>query len=154
MLFAFRVAKHVKSNAIVYAKDGATAGIGAGQMSRVDSPASPPGKPPKPPRRRASRKAWPKARGARRTPSSPSPTACWRRRRPGATAVIQPGGSIRDAEVIEAADEAGLAMVFTGIAISATEPGDTATISASGGTIRPAGAVKKTSPNQIKAVTS
>ena len=112
--FAFSVAKHVKSNAIVYAKDRATVGIGAGQMSRVDSA------------RIAARKAEdaaqgaearqrrsPRARWSPPTPSSRSPTASWPREA-GATAVIQPGGSMRDDEVIKAADERGLAMVFTG----------------------------------------
>ena len=105
----------MKSNAIVYAKDGATVGIGAGQMSRVDS------------RRIAAWKAedaakaaglpsrWPTAAWSPPTPSSPSPTACMAAAEAGATAVIQPGGSMRDEEVIAAADEAGLAMVFTGM---------------------------------------
>ena len=84
MLFAWTVAKHVKSNAIIYVKDGATVGVGAGQMSRVDST------------RIAARKAQDMAEA-------------------GATALIQPGGSMRDDEVIAAADEAGLAMVFTGM---------------------------------------
>ena len=113
--FAWTVAKHVKSNAIVYARDGATAGVGAGQMNRLES---------------ARIAAW-KAKDA-------ADKAGWREPRTigsavasdaffpfadgllaaveaGATAVIQPGGSIRDAEVIAAADEAGLAMVFTGM---------------------------------------
>ncbi|MBO0766949.1 MAG: bifunctional phosphoribosylaminoimidazolecarboxamide formyltransferase/IMP cyclohydrolase [Hyphomicrobiaceae bacterium] len=112
--FAFRVAKHVKSNAIVYAKDGATVGIGAGQMSRVDSA------------RIAALKAAEAARaaGAREPPTRGSVVASdaffpfadglLTAAEAGATAVIQPGGSMRDAEVIEAADTAGLAMVFTG----------------------------------------
>ena len=115
LLFAFRVAKHTKSNAIVYARDGATVGIGAGQMSRVDS----------------SRVAALKAADAARQAGLPDPltlgsvvasdaffpfadgliTAA----EAGATAVIQPGGSVRDAEVIAAADERDLAMVFTGV---------------------------------------
>jgi phosphoribosylaminoimidazolecarboxamide formyltransferase/IMP cyclohydrolase len=114
LLFAFRVAKHVKSNAIVYAKDGATVGIGAGQMSRVDSS------------RIAARKAEDAARAAGlsapRTRGSvvasdaffPFSDGLDAVVEAGATAVIQPGGSQRDAEVIAAADEAGLAMVFTG----------------------------------------
>jgi phosphoribosylaminoimidazolecarboxamide formyltransferase/IMP cyclohydrolase len=113
LLFAFRVAKHVKSNAIVYAKDGATVGIGAGQMSRVDSSriaawkaaeaAKAAGLPePLPRRGRRLRRVLP----LRRRPAAAAEA--------GATAVIQPGGSMRDAEVIAAADEAGLAMVFTG----------------------------------------
>ncbi len=115
MLFAFKVAKHVKSNAIVYVKDKATVGVGAGQMSRLDS----------------SRIAAQKAIDAAEACGAPAPltqgsvvasdaffpfadgllTAA----KAGATAVIQPGGSMRDDEVIAAADEAGLAMVFTGV---------------------------------------
>jgi phosphoribosylaminoimidazolecarboxamide formyltransferase/IMP cyclohydrolase len=110
--FAWRVAKHVKSNAIVYAKGGATVGIGAGQMSRVDS----------------SRVAAQKARdvagtGAPATEGSvvasdaffPFADGLVAAVAAGATAVIQPGGSLRDAEVIAAADAAGVAMVFTGM---------------------------------------
>lgn len=112
--FAFRVAKHVKSNAIVYAKDLATVGIGAGQMSRVDS----------------SRIAAWKAAEAAKAANLPETLAkgsvvasdaffpfadgLLAAAEAGATAVIQPGGSMRDDEVIKAADEAGLAMVFTG----------------------------------------
>ena len=115
LLFAFQVAKHVKSNAIVYAKNGATVGIGAGQMSRVDS----------------SRIAVAKAAdslGDNNSQTSPVvgsvvasdaffPFAdgLLAAANAGATAVIQPGGSMRDDEVIKAADEAGLAMVFTGV---------------------------------------
>jgi phosphoribosylaminoimidazolecarboxamide formyltransferase / IMP cyclohydrolase len=113
--FAFRVAKHVKSNAIVYAKDGATAGIGAGQMSRVDSA------------RLAARKAeeaaaiagWPEPRTRGSVVASdayfPFADGLVSAIEAGATAVIQPGGSMRDAQVIAAADEAGIAMVFTGM---------------------------------------
>jgi phosphoribosylaminoimidazolecarboxamide formyltransferase/IMP cyclohydrolase len=113
--FAWTVAKHVKSNAIVYAKDGATAGIGAGQMNRLES---------------ARIAAW-KARDAAdkagcaepRTIGSavasdaffPFADGLLAAVEAGATAVIQPGGSIRDDEVIAAADEAGLAMIFTGM---------------------------------------
>ena len=112
--FAFRVAKHVKSNAIVYAKDVATVGIGAGQMSRVDSS------------RIAAWKAAEaaKAAGLPETLAKGSVVASdaffpfadglLAAAEAGATAVIQPGGSMRDDEVIKAADEAGLAMVFTG----------------------------------------
>ena len=115
LLFAFTVAKHVKSNAIVYAKDGATAGIGAGQMSRVDS---------------ARIAAWKAEHAASEMKLSESLTrgsvAASDAFFPfadgvkiiaeaGATAIIQPGGSLRDEEVIGAADEAGLAMVFTGM---------------------------------------
>ncbi|MDX1422134.1 MAG: bifunctional phosphoribosylaminoimidazolecarboxamide formyltransferase/IMP cyclohydrolase, partial [Kiloniellales bacterium] len=107
LLFAFRVAKHVKSNAIVYARDGATVGIGAGQMSRVDSS------------RIAAWKA--EAAGAATAGSVAASDAFFpfadglqAAVEAGATAVIQPGGSLRDEEVIAAADAAGLAMVFTG----------------------------------------
>ena len=113
--FAFRVAKHVKSNTIVYAKDLATVGIGAGQMSRVDSA------------RTAARKAQDAANELKLPepltkgsvvasdaffPFADGMLACIEA---GATAVIQPGGSMRDEEVIKAADEHGIAMVFTGV---------------------------------------
>jgi phosphoribosylaminoimidazolecarboxamide formyltransferase / IMP cyclohydrolase len=114
MLFAFRVAKHVKSNAIVYARNQATVGVGAGQMSRVDS---------------ARIAAW-KAREAADAAGLdqslaigsvvasdaffPFADGLLTAAEAGATAVIQPGGSMRDDEVIAAADAAGLAMVFTG----------------------------------------
>ena len=112
--FAFRVAKHVKSNAIVYAREGATVGIGAGQMSRVDSS------------RIAAWKAAEAARSAGLSESLakgavvasdaffPFADGLLAAAEAGATAVIQPGGSMRDDEVIRAADNAGLAMVFTG----------------------------------------
>ena len=112
--FAFRVAKHVKSNTIVYAKDLATVGVGAGQMSRVDSA------------RIAARKAEDAAKelglAAPLTKGSvvasdaffPFADGLLVAIEAGATAVIQPGGSVRDAEVIAAADEHGIAMVFTG----------------------------------------
>jgi len=115
MLFAAAVAKHVKSNAIVYVKEGATVGIGAGQMSRVDSA------------RIAALKADEMVKAAgedtRRTEGSVVASAAFfpfadgleALIEAGATAVIQPGGSMRDAEVIAAADKAGLAMVFTGL---------------------------------------
>ncbi len=114
LLFAFTVAKHVQSNAIVYARGGATVGIGAGQMSRVDA---------------ARMAAWKAAEAAKAQGLEQSLTvgavAASDAFFPfadglaiiaeaGATAVIQPGGSLRDGEVIEAADQAGLAMVFTG----------------------------------------
>ena len=114
LIFAFRVAKHVKSNAIVYARDGATAGIGAGQMSRVDSS------------RIAAWKAAEAAKAAGIAESLaigsvvasdaffPFADGLLAAAAAGATAVIQPGGSMRDSEVIAAADEAGLAMVLTG----------------------------------------
>ncbi len=115
LLFAFRVCKHVKSNAIVYARGGATVGIGAGQMSRVDSA------------RVAVLKGEAAAQAAglpeRLTQGSvvasdaffPFADGLQAAVDAGATAVIQPGGSVRDAEVIAAADAAGLAMVFTGM---------------------------------------
>jgi phosphoribosylaminoimidazolecarboxamide formyltransferase/IMP cyclohydrolase len=116
LLFAFRVCKHVKSNAIIYAKDGATVGIGAGQMSRVDSA------------RIARRKAEDAAAalGGKAEPKTigsvcasdaffPFADGLMQAAQAGATAVIQPGGSVRDDEVIKAADEADLAMVFTGM---------------------------------------
>ena len=114
-LFAWTVARHVKSNAIVYAKDGVTAGIGAGQMNRRDSS------------RIAALKAaeaaqahgWPQPRTVGSAVASdaffPFADGLLAAAEAGATAVIQPGGSIRDDEVIAAADEAGLAMVFTGM---------------------------------------
>jgi phosphoribosylaminoimidazolecarboxamide formyltransferase/IMP cyclohydrolase len=112
--FAFRVAKHVKSNAIVYAKEGGTVGIGAGQMSRVDSS------------RIAAWKAEEAAKAAGLSESLakgsvvasdaffPFADGLLAAAEAGATAVIQPGGSMRDKDVIAAADAAGLAMVFTG----------------------------------------
>ncbi len=113
--FAWAVAKHVKSNAIVYARDGATVGIGAGQMSRVDSA------------RLAARKAEeaaemaglpePLTRGSVVASDAFFPFAdgLVATIEAGATAVIQPGGSVRDAEVIAVADEADVAMIFTGM---------------------------------------
>jgi phosphoribosylaminoimidazolecarboxamide formyltransferase / IMP cyclohydrolase len=113
--FAFKVAKHVKSNAIVYAKDGATVGIGAGQMSRIDA---------------ARIAAWKSAEAAKAAGLSeplvkgsvvasdaffPFADGLVAAAEAGATAVIQPGGSMRDEQVIKAADEMGLAMVFTGL---------------------------------------
>ncbi len=114
LTFAFRICKHVKSNAIVYAKQGATVGIGAGQMSRVDSS------------RIAAWKAAEAAKAAGLSESLakgavvasdaffPFADGLLAAAEAGATAVIQPGGSLRDEEVIRAADEAGLAMVLTG----------------------------------------
>jgi len=113
--FAFRVAKHVRSNAIVYARDGATVGIGAGQMSRVDSA------------RIAAIKAGEAAESAGLAETLakgsvvasdaffPFPDGLLQAVEAGATAVIQPGGSVNDADVVAAADEHGIAMVFTGI---------------------------------------
>ncbi|AXX96861.1 bifunctional phosphoribosylaminoimidazolecarboxamide formyltransferase/IMP cyclohydrolase [Profundibacter amoris] len=115
LMFAWRVAKHVKSNAIIYVKDGATVGIGAGQMSRVDST------------RIAARKAQDMAEvlgldqpltvGSVVASDAFFPFAdgLLSAAEAGATAVIQPGGSMRDDEVIKAANDAGLAMVFTGM---------------------------------------
>ncbi|MGV6801009.1 MAG: bifunctional phosphoribosylaminoimidazolecarboxamide formyltransferase/IMP cyclohydrolase [bacterium] len=115
MLLAFRIGKHVKSNAIIYVRDGATVGIGAGQMSRLDSS------------RIAARKAEDAAKaagieGSLATGSVVASDAFFpfadgllAAAQAGATAVIQPGGSIKDKDVIQAADEAGLAMVFTGM---------------------------------------
>ncbi len=115
LLFAFRVAKHVKSNAIVYAKNLATVGVGAGQMSRVDSS------------RIAAWKAQEAATAAKLseplTQGSvvasdaffPFADGLIAAAEAGVTAIIQPGGSMRDSEVIAAADERGLAMVFTGL---------------------------------------
>jgi phosphoribosylaminoimidazolecarboxamide formyltransferase/IMP cyclohydrolase len=115
LLFAFKVCKHVKSNAIIYARDLATVGIGAGQMSRVDS---------------ARIAAWKGAEAAKAaggaTPLTqgsvvasdaffPFADGLLATIEAGATAVIQPGGSIRDDEVIKAANDAGVAMVFTGM---------------------------------------
>jgi len=115
LIFAFRVCKHVKSNAVVYVRGKATVGIGAGQMSRVDS---------------ARIAAWKSAEAAKAAGLDaplaqgsvvasdaffPFADGLQAAVAAGATAVIQPGGSIRDAEVIAAADEAGIAMVFTGM---------------------------------------
>ena len=114
-LFAWTVAKHVKSNAIVYAKGGATAGIGAGQMNRLESARIAAWKA----RDAAERAGWPEARTIGSAVASdaffPFADGLLAAVEAGATAVIQPGGSIRDEEVIAAADEAGLAMVFTGM---------------------------------------
>jgi phosphoribosylaminoimidazolecarboxamide formyltransferase/IMP cyclohydrolase len=114
-LFAWTVAKHVKSNAIVYAKDGATAGIGAGQMNRMESARIAAWKA----RDAAEKAGWPAPRTIGSAVASdaffPFADGLLTAVEAGATAVIQPGGSIRDEEVIAAADEAGLAMVFTGM---------------------------------------
>jgi phosphoribosylaminoimidazolecarboxamide formyltransferase/IMP cyclohydrolase len=115
MVFAFKVAKHVKSNAIVYARDGATVGIGAGQMSRVDAAVIAARKAED--AARAAGEAEPRTRGAAVASDAFFPFAdgLLAAVAAGASAVIQPGGSLRDAEVIAAADQAGLAMAFTGI---------------------------------------
>ena len=117
MLFAFTLAKHVKSNAVVFAKDGQSAGIGAGQVNRRDSA------------RIAAIRAQEAAELAGLPQSLAAGSACasdaffpfadglLQAVEAGATSVIQPGGSIRDAEVIEAADQAGIAMAFTGVRV-------------------------------------
>ena len=115
LLFAWKVAKHVKSNAIVYVKDGATVGVGAGQMSRVDSALIA--------AKKAERMAETLGLDAPLTQGSavasdaffPFADGLMEAAAAGASCVIQPGGSMRDDEVIAAADEAGLAMVFTGM---------------------------------------
>jgi phosphoribosylaminoimidazolecarboxamide formyltransferase / IMP cyclohydrolase len=115
MLFAFTVGKHVKSNTIVYANGLQTAGIGAGQMSRVDSARIAAIKA----REAAEAAGWkePLTKGSAAASDAffPFPDGLLAVAEAGATSVIQPGGSIRDDEVIKAADEAGLAMAFTGI---------------------------------------
>ena len=114
-LFAWTVAKHVKSNAIVYAKDGVTAGIGAGQMNRRDSARIAAIRA----REAAEANGWSEPRTVGSAVASdaffPFADGLLSAAEAGATAVIQPGGSIRDEEVIAAADEAGLAMLFTGM---------------------------------------
>jgi phosphoribosylaminoimidazolecarboxamide formyltransferase/IMP cyclohydrolase len=112
--FAFRVAKHVKSNAIVYAKDGATVGIGAGQMSRVDSARMAAWKAAEAGKSAGSAQSLAKGSVAASDAFFPFADGLVATAEAGVTAIIQPGGSQRDAEVIAAADEAGLAMVFTG----------------------------------------
>jgi len=105
LLFAWRVCKHVKSNAIVYARDGQTLGVGAGQMSRVDAA------------RFGTMKAILPLKGCVAASDAffPFPDGLEAVAAAGATAVIQPGGSVRDEEVIAAADRLGMAMVFTGM---------------------------------------
>jgi phosphoribosylaminoimidazolecarboxamide formyltransferase/IMP cyclohydrolase len=104
LLFAWKVCKHVKSNAIVFARDGQTVGVGAGQMSRVDSC------------KIGAMKAVLPLKGTVAASDAffPFPDGVEEIARAGATAIIQPGGSVRDPEVIEAADRMGLAMIFTG----------------------------------------
>jgi len=105
LLFAWRICKHVKSNAIVYAKDGQTIGVGAGQMSRVDAA-----------RFGAMKAVLPLAGCVAASDAFfPFPDGLETVVAAGATAVIQPGGSVKDAEVIAAADRLGVAMVFTGM---------------------------------------
>lgn len=115
LLFAFCVSKHVKSNAIVYAKDGATVGIGAGQMSRIDSSRIAAWKADE----AAKHAGWDQALTSGSVVASdaffPFADGLIAAADAGVTAIIQPGGSIRDQEVIDAANERGLAMVFTGM---------------------------------------
>ena len=115
MMFAFTIAKHVKSNTIVYAKDRSTAGIGAGQMSRVDAARIAATKA----REAAETAGWaePRTKGSAAASDAFFPFAdgLLAVAEAGATAVIQPGGSVRDDEVIRAADDANLAMAFTGV---------------------------------------
>jgi phosphoribosylaminoimidazolecarboxamide formyltransferase/IMP cyclohydrolase len=105
LLFAWKVCKHVKSNAIVYARDGQTVGVGAGQMSRVDSC------------KIGAMKAVLPLQGTVAASDAffPFPDGVEEIAKAGATAIIQPGGSVRDPEVIEATDRLGLAMIFTGV---------------------------------------
>jgi len=105
LLFAWKVSKHVKSNAILYARDGQTVGVGAGQMSRVDSC------------KLGAMKAQLPLKGTVAASDAffPFPDGVEEIAKAGATAIIQPGGSVRDNEVIEAADRLGLAMIFTGV---------------------------------------
>src|SRR5438045_6356922 len=105
LLFAWKVCKHVKSNAIVYARDGQTVGVGAGQMSRVDSA------------KIGAMKARLPLKGTVAASDAffPFPDGVEDIARAGSTAIIQPGGPAKDQEVIEAANRSGLAMVFTGV---------------------------------------
>src|SRR5205807_5929663 len=105
LLFAWKVCKHVKSNAILYAREGQTVGVGAGQMSRVDSC------------KIGAMKAQLPLPGTVAASDAffPFPDGVEEIAKAGATAIIQPGGSVRDREVIEAADRLGLAMIFTGV---------------------------------------
>jgi phosphoribosylaminoimidazolecarboxamide formyltransferase/IMP cyclohydrolase len=105
LLFAWKVCKHVKSNAILYARDGQTVGVGAGQMSRVDSC------------KLGAMKAQLPLKGTVAASDAffPFPDGVEEIAKTGATAIVQPGGSVRDQEVIEAADRLGLAMIFTGV---------------------------------------
>jgi len=105
LLFAWKVCKHVKSNAIVYARDGQTVGVGAGQMSRVDSC------------KVGAMKAVLPLKGTVAASDAffPFPDGVEEIGKVGATAIIQPGGSVRDQDVIDAADRLGLAMIFTGV---------------------------------------
>ena len=114
LLFSFRVAKHVKSNAIVYAKNLATVGIGAGQMSRIDSSRIAAWKAEEAAKQQELEQSLAKGSVVASDAFFPFADGLIAAADAGVTAVIQPGGSIRDEEVIEAANERGLAMVFTG----------------------------------------
>ncbi|WP_119301485.1 bifunctional phosphoribosylaminoimidazolecarboxamide formyltransferase/IMP cyclohydrolase [Dongia deserti] len=114
LLFAFTVAKHVKSNAIVYVKERATVGIGAGQMSRVDSSRIAAWKAAEAAKVAGDSESWAKGSVIASDAFFPFADGLLAAAEAGATAVVQPGGSMRDDEVIKAADEAGLAMIFTG----------------------------------------
>jgi phosphoribosylaminoimidazolecarboxamide formyltransferase/IMP cyclohydrolase len=105
LLFAWKVCKHVKSNAILYARDGQSVGVGAGQMSRVDSC------------KIGAMKAVLPLHGTVAASDAffPFSDGVEEIAKAGATAIIQPGGSVRDQEVIDAADRLGLAMIFTGV---------------------------------------
>ncbi len=105
LIFGWKICKHVKSNAIVFAQGTKAVGVGAGQMSRVDSVII------------ASRKAGERSKGATLASDAffPKPDGIEMAKKAGITAVIQPGGSIKDSDVIKAADDAGIAMVFTGM---------------------------------------
>ena len=105
LLFAWKVCKHVKSNAILYARNGQSTGVGAGQMSRVDSA------------RIGAMKSVLGTKGSVVASDAffPFPDGVEEIAKAGATAVIQPGGSVRDQEVIDSADRLGLAMVLTGV---------------------------------------
>ncbi|HMC31147.1 MAG TPA: bifunctional phosphoribosylaminoimidazolecarboxamide formyltransferase/IMP cyclohydrolase, partial [Candidatus Angelobacter sp.] len=105
LLFAWKVCKHVKSNAIVYAREGQTVGIGAGQMSRVDST-----------KIGAMKAVLPLAGTVAASDAFfPFPDGVEEIAKAGATAIIQPGGSVKDGEVVDAANRLGLAMVLTGV---------------------------------------
>jgi len=105
LIFAWKICKHVKSNAIVLARDGQTVGVGAGQMSRVDSVII------------AARKAGQRCQGSVLASDAffPMRDGIDQAARAGVKAIIQPGGSIRDQQIIDACNEGGIAMVFTGI---------------------------------------
>ncbi|MBM09198.1 MAG: bifunctional phosphoribosylaminoimidazolecarboxamide formyltransferase/inosine monophosphate cyclohydrolase [Magnetovibrio sp.] len=113
--FAFTVCKHTKSNAIVYVKDGMTVGIGAGQMSRVNSARIAAWKAEDAARNAGDVKSWARGSVVASDAFFPFPDGLLETAKAGVTAVIQPGGSVRDEEVIAAADKKGLAMIFTGM---------------------------------------